>query len=123
MLIVISLTTNSIAAVHGLGGHWEETWTHENGKLWLRDFLPSQLKEGNINARVMSFGYDSDTFASKAVTGIDQEAKVLLDRLEGSREKGKVKTRPVIFIAHSLGGLLVKKVGLLHQCSLFIPRN
>lgn len=35
-----------IVAVHGLGGHFEKTWTDNNSqKLWLRDFLPSQLKD------------------------------------------------------------------------------
>lgn len=35
-----------IVAVHGLGGHFEETWTDSDSKqLWLRDFLPSQLEE------------------------------------------------------------------------------
>ena len=111
-----NLEINSIVAVHGLGGHWEKTWTHENGKLWLRDFLPSQLQDANVNARVMSFGYNSDTFTSKAVTGIDQEATILLDRLEGSRESGRAKVRPIIFIAHSLGGLVVKKVSPLLPC-------
>ena len=35
-----------IVAVHGLGGHFEGTWTDsDSNKLWLRDFLPSQLEE------------------------------------------------------------------------------
>jgi hypothetical protein len=30
-----------IVAVHGLGGHWQNIWAHQNGKLWLCEFLPS----------------------------------------------------------------------------------
>src|SRR5277367_3733735 len=37
-----------IVAVHGLGGDAYKTWTHENGKLWLRDFLPDQLPGARI---------------------------------------------------------------------------
>ncbi len=35
----------SIIAIHGLGGDAYRTWTHENEKLWLRDFLPLQIPE------------------------------------------------------------------------------
>jgi hypothetical protein len=101
------LTPLSIVAVHGLGGHWERTWTDENGKLWLRDFLPSQIP----NARIMSYGYNSDTAFSKAVTDINDEAAMLLNRLNNER-CDKEKTRPIIFISHSLGGIVVKKAGL-----------
>ena len=100
----------SIIAVHGLGGHWRTTWTEDNGKLWLRDFLPDQLRDGEINARIMSYGYNSDTAFSKAVTNIDDEAAMLLDRLDGERLLEKEQQRPIILVAHSLGGILAKKV-------------
>ena len=45
---------------------------------------------------------------SKAVTDIDDAAATLLDRLDGERQDGK--TKPIIFISHSLGGIVVKKV-------------
>jgi len=58
----------------------------------------------------MSYGYNSDTAFSKAVTNIKNEAEALLDRLDGNREQ-KEKTKPILFIAHSLGGLVVKNAG------------
>jgi hypothetical protein len=103
------LNLNSIVAVHGLGGHWRHTWTGDSGKNWLRDFLPLQLQDAGITARVLSYGYDSDTAFSKAVTDIDDVAGMLLDRLVGERQSREEKSRGVIFIAHSLGGILVKK--------------
>ena len=103
----------SIIAAHGLGGHWKDTLTAENGKIWLRDFLPLQLSEAKINARVMSYGYNAPTTFSKAVTPIDHEAEALLDRLDGNRELIKEKRRPIVFVSHSLGGLIVKKVMIL----------
>ena len=94
-----------IVAIHGLGGHWEKTWTDPSGKLWLRDFLPAEIP----TARLFSYGYDSWTAFSKAVTNITDEAAMLLDRLDGERQ-GAAKMRPIIFVSHSLGGIIVKKV-------------
>jgi predicted alpha/beta-fold hydrolase len=99
----------SIIAVHGLGGDWEKTWVDDNGALWLRDFLPSQLPP----ARIMSYGYNSRTAFSKAVTDISDEAAMLLDRLDGERQSKDQKARPIIFVSHSLGGIIVKKVRVL----------
>ncbi|KAH0536065.1 hypothetical protein FGG08_007031 [Glutinoglossum americanum] len=45
-----------IIAVHGITGDAYCTWTHENGKLWLRDFVPEDIP----GARVFSFGYDAE---------------------------------------------------------------
>ena len=103
------LTVASIVAVHGLGGDWEQTWTDENGKLWLRDFLPFHLP---YQARVFSYGYDSSTAFSRSVADIEVEAAMLLDRLQGKRRTKTEQSRPVVFIAHSLGGILVKKVSV-----------
>lgn len=97
----------SIVAVHGLGGDWEQTWTDENGNLWLRDFLPLHLPH---QARIFSYGYDSSTAFSRSVADIEVEAAMLLDRLQGERKTQEEQSRPVFFIAHSLGGILVKKV-------------
>jgi hypothetical protein len=49
-----------IVAVHGLTGDAYSTWTHENGQLWLRDFIPKFLPD----ARVFSWGYNTDVFGS-----------------------------------------------------------
>lgn len=95
-------------AVHGLGGDWETTWTHRTtGKLWLRDFLPQQF--GTV--RVMSFGYDSAYILSASITDINDASASLLDRLNGERQQGSARRRPIIFVAHSLGGIVVKRVG------------
>ena len=46
----------SIVAVHGLGGHPYDTWTHDNGIMWLRDLLPLDMSD----ARIMTWGYGSE---------------------------------------------------------------
>jgi len=61
----------------------------------------------------MSYGYNSRTAFSKAVTDINDEAAMLLDRLYGERQGKSQKIKPIIFISHSLGGIVVKKVSVL----------
>lgn len=103
-------TDSSIIAVHGLGGGWQKTWTAKNGSMWLRDFLPQQLDAVGLKARTWSYGYDSRTAFSAAVTDITDEAGMFLDRIQGERITHEDKSRRIVFVAHSLGGILVKKV-------------
>ncbi|CAG7853599.1 Nuclear distribution protein PAC1 {ECO:0000255/HAMAP-Rule:MF_03141} AltName: Full=Lissencephaly-1 homolog {ECO:0000255/HAMAP-Rule:MF_03141}; Short=LIS-1 {ECO:0000255/HAMAP-Rule:MF_03141}; AltName: Full=nudF homolog {ECO:0000255/HAMAP-Rule:MF_03141} [Serendipita indica DSM 11827] len=93
-----------IVAIHGLGGHREETWTTDGGILWLRDLLPSALP----NARVLTYGYDADTRSRECVSTqtIRQHADGFAKAL--ARKRTADPRRPVIFIAHNLGGIIVK---------------
>ena len=95
-----------VVAVHGLQGHYRKTWT-EGGKTWLQDFLPHALPA----ARIMSFGYNSTVIATKSIAGIDEFARQLLEGLEQKR-RGGAEERPIVFVCHSLGGVVVKKVSL-----------
>ncbi|KAK3899526.1 hypothetical protein C8A05DRAFT_36854 [Staphylotrichum tortipilum] len=72
---------------------------------WPIDLLPVTCP----NARILVWGYDSvlaKGFASVNKSNLFAHAKDLLYALEGERPKG----RKIVFIAHSLGGLLVKEV-------------
>lgn len=96
-------------AVHGLSGDWESTWTDpESKKLWLRDFIPSQFPSTGL--RVWSFGYDSATVFTNSAADIDDAAKALVNALHGERQTKNSRRKPIIFIAHSLGGIIVKRV-------------
>ncbi|KAF4437144.1 ankyrin repeats (3 copies) domain-containing protein, partial [Fusarium austroafricanum] len=95
-----------IVAIHGLGGHPFKTWTEKEGRhLWLRDSLPSHIPE----ARVMSFGYDSTVLFGKSRSQVHDYAIDLANRLEIFRQDSQERQRPLIFICHSLGGVVFKE--------------
>lgn len=77
--------------------------------MFLRDRIPTDLSNIGVRPRIFSYGYDSAVVFSKSVVTIDQAADILLERLLGKRKKPEEKGRPIIFIAHSLGGLVVKQ--------------
>ena len=80
--MLLSNIYSSIVAVHGLGGHPYDTWTEEtSGKMWLRDFLPSQVPY----TRIMSYGYDSLVAFSMSELELGDVAADLLNRLDGER--------------------------------------
>jgi hypothetical protein len=98
------LTENSIVAVHGLGGHRYTTWKSGN-TMWLQDLLPSKLPR----ARIMTFGYNADVVNNFSTFGIRDHARKLLSLLRNKRDTEDTSDRPIVFICHSLGGIVVKQ--------------
>lgn len=98
-----------VIAIHGLNGHPRDTWTYgeaEGQVFWLQDFLPKALP----GARIFTYGYDSSLFWTSSTGDIDTYAKGLLDHLNLERQEAPAQSsRPIIFICHSLGGLVCKK--------------
>lgn len=94
--------------VHGLGGGLTETWTHKgsnsDGQVWPRDLLKTRLPL----ARVMAYGYDGSTHLNDSVARIRDHARTLVSRLAGERDDVD-PARPIIFVAHCLGGLIIKQ--------------
>ena len=100
-----------IVAVHGITGSAYSTWTCKdktNSALWLRDFLPQEFP----GARIFTYGYPADVFFSKERGDIGTFARTLLDKLLREREENDYRHRPIIFICHSMGGIVVKQVRL-----------
>jgi len=71
--------------------------------MWLKDFLPEQLPQ----ARILLFGYNANAVFNSFTAGVTENAGSLLNWLKLRR--GDCQTRPIIFIAHGLGGIIVKK--------------
>ena len=99
----------SIVAVHGLDENMTEAWTDPITKtLWLRDLLPDPL---NV-ARVLTFGYNATSksfYGQRSADRIQQHAQTLVADLQADRALEDCLQRPIIFICHGLGGILVKK--------------
>lgn len=98
------LSEVDIVFVHGLRGHPARTWTKEHC-YWPRDLLPKWRPD----ARVITFGYDASVarlIGNPSSNNINSHSRSLLDYLIGFRQQAP--QRPLIFVAHSLGGLVVK---------------
>jgi hypothetical protein len=70
-----------LVAVHGLGGSAYKAWTHDNGKLWLRDFLPADLP----GARIFTYGYNSTFLFSRETGTLRDYARALLEDIRSER--------------------------------------
>ncbi|KAF8538748.1 hypothetical protein BDD12DRAFT_841185 [Trichophaea hybrida] len=93
-----------VIAVTGLAGHAFGSWRNlETHQMWLKDLLPHDVK----NIRVMSYGYDSSLLGhDKAENRLLDYQRLFIQDIENVRSSVK-KTRPIIFIGHSLGGILI----------------
>ena len=74
---------------------------------WPRDLLPTHFPR----ARILTWGYDVriESLVSKtSKSSIFQHAQTLLSDLTLLRSSSSDKAKPLVFIAHSLGGIVVK---------------
>ncbi|KAK6509436.1 hypothetical protein TWF481_004180 [Arthrobotrys musiformis] len=119
-----------IILVHGLGGDPFKTWTHSGGKkepsvLWPRDLLALEIPE----VRILSYGYDTKVtswFEGATSNMIHHHSETMISRLHNFRSRkidGKNSTeRPIIWIGHSLGGILIKRA-LIYSNSCGVDHN
>jgi hypothetical protein len=114
-----------IVVLHGMNprgneGHEENTWTdRDTGTNWIKTLLPQQTP----NARILTFHYNSNVAFGLSMA---DQARNLLGCLGFKREVMRFSTheayqplnrsylqsnptRPIIWIAHSLGGIIVKE--------------
>lgn len=102
-----------IVFVHGLLGCPFETWmcgTDENS-VWAKKWLLEDLKQDRCNPRVLSIGYDAQLLASDSewrTMSFYDTSHDIASKLESARVG--CGDRPVIFVTHSLGGIVVKQM-------------
>lgn len=106
-------------------------WKHDDGTVWLRDRLPQVLP----GVRVFSYGYPSEIFFSSSTSDVRQYAIHLLNRLESIIAEEvliarlfrfcvttlmpyEVPARPIIYVCHSLGGIVLKQARILGLTSV-----
>ncbi|KAJ3542903.1 hypothetical protein NM208_g3855 [Fusarium decemcellulare] len=105
-----------ICFVHGLSGNRIGTWTAKGqSKPWPEALLPTKLSR----ARILTYGYDAYIVGKPAATenGIMDHGLNLLNDLvtERASASSDASSRPLVFVAHSLGGLVCKEAILLSR--------
>lgn len=101
-----------IILVHGLNGDPEKSWTAKNGLFWPADLLPHSLREARAN--ILVYGYNADVYskrhgASPSDNFIYMHAQTLVTSLTHYRKDELTSFNPIIWVCHSLGGILVKR--------------
>jgi len=95
-----------IIFVHGLTGDREETWRAKDvADPWPKTLLPLKIPD----ARVLTFGYDAyvaDWRGMVSKNRIGNHAMNLLSAVATFRMDDDTDKRPIIFVCHSLGGLV-----------------
>ncbi|KAM0222632.1 hypothetical protein ACHAQD_004232 [Fusarium lateritium] len=112
-----------IVLVHGLNGVPDKTWTAKNGTFWPLDLLPLALR--GVQANIMVYGYNADVYSKKndrtaSDNFIHQHAQSLVTNVTIHRRSEGTFKNPIIWVCHSLGGILVKRA-LLYSSDVREP--
>ncbi|KAL9625383.1 MAG: hypothetical protein Q9160_000446 [Pyrenula sp. 1 TL-2023] len=114
--------TTDVIVVSGLDGHAFGSWRSKKGlrRIWLRDFLSKDLP----SCRTMIYGYNSK-LGSRGISTILDFGRGFLEEIQQIRGTPKLRERPLIFIGHSFGGIiiahcLIKSIQASHEHSPLI---
>jgi hypothetical protein len=109
-----------IVLVHGLNGAPDKTWTSADGTFWPTDLLPASLRGAQAN--VLVYGYNADVYSATSRSSasdnfLHQHAQTLVTSLTLFRRGEGTARNPLVWVCHSLGGLLAKRA-LLYSADL-----
>ncbi len=106
--------TKLVVFIHGIKGDPVKTWDNEEQKI----FWPRALAEDPdfTNADVLSFGYESECGPSLNIREIATHLHTTLETA-----MAKIPYRSLSFVAHSMGGLVVREFILTHLKKLHVP--
>jgi hypothetical protein len=96
----------SCIAISGLASHPFGSWQpHGPDKtfMWIRDVIPRSVP----GLRTITYGYDSKLVGTNSFQSISDMARTLLLQLKAAGWSSP-SSKPTIFLAHSLGGLVLK---------------
>jgi len=93
-----------IIAISGMDGHAYGSWQGKGNlrRMWLRDFFSKDLP----NCRTMIYGYNSK-LKSHGVDTIMDYGREFLEGIKRVRHTKELRERPLFFIAHSFGGIIL----------------
>ncbi|KAK3312081.1 hypothetical protein B0H66DRAFT_394025 [Apodospora peruviana] len=99
-----------IILVHGINGDPKKTWVHQDGdgqRDWTSDvgFLPSMMPL----CRIYTFKWNASITHYNSDADIKNIASGLLWHIDQVRRTQEEKHRKLLFIGHSLGGLLIQR--------------
>ncbi|KAL9117656.1 MAG: hypothetical protein Q9187_005805 [Circinaria calcarea] len=98
-----------VVLVHGLGGDSRTTWEAKGPNKevvnWVtdKDFLQTALPK----ARIFTYGYNANFYKDRDTSRVEDYADGLRGGLLTFRRK--CKDRPILWIGHSLGGIVIKR--------------
>ncbi|RYP73426.1 hypothetical protein DL769_004228 [Monosporascus sp. CRB-8-3] len=95
-----------IVLVHGLNGHYINTWRADDGSVWPVHLLTRERRE----VRIMTFGYRGTYNDTTSLATIYDHGLSLLTQLIDARKESQEELRPIIFVGHSLGGIIIKQI-------------
>lgn len=97
-----------IVFLHGLTGNAFTTWYHKGIDV---HWPSAYLREDIPDARIISFGYDADVsnwWKQASTSRVTNHADDMVGALVRLREETEIEDRKIIFVAHSLGGLVTE---------------
>ncbi|KAK6829587.1 hypothetical protein PG987_010171 [Apiospora arundinis] len=100
--------------VHGLNGGSYSTWSKGNNPshFWPQEWLPRD--EAFKDVRIHTFGYPS-AVGRDSILNVHDFARSLLAAVRDSPTINRDANTSIIFISHSMGGLVVKKAYIIGQ--------
>uniref|UniRef100_K3WNH7 Protein SERAC1 n=1 Tax=Globisporangium ultimum (strain ATCC 200006 / CBS 805.95 / DAOM BR144) TaxID=431595 RepID=K3WNH7_GLOUD len=113
-----------VVLIHGLLGCPYETWMcgDDETTMWAQQWLLPDLQRDGTNPRVLSIGYDAQLLSSDSAwstMSFESTSHEIRKKLNAARVG--TGDRPVIFVTHSLGGVLLKQV--LHDSMVESPQE
>lgn len=102
--------------VHGLRGGSRKTWSASPSQAhyWPKEWLPADPDFRRV--RIHSFGYNSDWMDRREnLLTIHEFGQSLMEEIQSSPSIRRSKNTPIVFIGHSMGGLVIKKACILSR--------
>ncbi len=101
-------TSMDVVFIHGLDGDHDKTWRASDTMFW-----PQWVADDHPHAQVWSLGYPAKIghllqLGESHQLNAEELAHALADRMRN--KSPSIGSRPCIFVCHSLGGLLAKRI-------------